>query len=54
METVASRVPSAPNAYTECDRFLQFPLAFGGSYTNNYASPDNTATQTWTYEGFAR
>ena len=32
-------MPSAPTVYTDYDRFLQFPLAFGGSYTNNYASP---------------
>ncbi len=52
LETVASHVPSAPNVYTDYDRFLQFPLALGGSYTNVYASPDNTGTQTWTYEGY--
>ena len=52
IENVASHVPSAPNAYTDFQRVLAFPLSYGGSYTDSYASSENSGTDTWTYSGY--
>lgn len=51
MENVATNVPTDPNVYTDHQRIMQFPLAFGASFSDTYASPDHTGSQTWTYEG---
>ena len=51
MENVATHVPSAPNVYSDHQKIMQFPFAFGTSFTDAFASPDHTGTDTWTYEG---
>ncbi len=51
MENVATHVPAAPNEYTDYQKIMQFPFAFGSSFTDTYASPDHTGSDTWTYEG---
>lgn len=51
MDNVATHVPSAPNVYTDHQRIMQFPFAYGTSFTDTYASPDHTGSQTWSYEG---
>lgn len=51
MENVATHVPAAPNVYTDYQKIMQFPLAFGNAFTDAYASPGHTGTDTWTYDG---
>lgn len=51
LENVASHVPSDPNVYSDFQKIMQFPFAFGTSFTDAYVSPDHTGTETWSYEG---
>jgi hypothetical protein len=51
-EVIASEVPAATNVYTDHERLLQFPLSLGGSFTDSYASPAHTGTETWTFTGY--
>jgi hypothetical protein len=51
MENVASHVPTAPNVYTNYQRIMQFPIAFGASFVDAFTSPDHSGTDTWTYAG---
>ena len=51
MDNVATHVPSAPNVYTDHQRIMQFPMAYGASFQDTYASPDHTGAQTWSYAG---
>lgn len=51
MENVAAHVPADPNVYTDFQRIMQFPMAFGASFVDAFTSPDHTGTDTWTYAG---
>jgi hypothetical protein len=51
VQNVATDVPADPNVYTDYNQILQFPIQFGGSFTDSYASPDNTGSSTWLAAG---
>lgn len=51
VQNVATDVPADANVYTDYNQILQFPIAFGGSYTDSYVSPDNTGSSTWLCAG---
>ena len=51
VQNVATDVPADANVYTDYNQILQFPIQFGGSFTDSYVSPDNTGSSTWLCAG---
>lgn len=51
IEVVASDVPAAPNVYTDNKYVMQFPLAYGQSFTDAYTDNDGPTSVTWSYTG---
>jgi len=51
LDMVATDVPEEPNVYTDLLRVLNFPLAFGTSFSDTWAGTAGSGTVTWTYAG---
>lgn len=50
-EIVVDEVPDSPNPYSDPKRVLQFPLSYGGSFTDTYVDTQGSGSATWTYNG---
>lgn len=51
MYAVADRVPGSPVLYSNTKKVLQFPLAFGNAFTDDYVNNNGPSNVTWTYSG---
>lgn len=51
MYVVADRVPTSTVNYTGTKKVLEFPMAFGNSFSDPYAGNSGPATVTWSYTG---
>lgn len=52
VQNMATNVPIATNDYSDYNQILQFPFAYGQSFTDAYASTNNTGSSTWMFAGY--
>lgn len=51
MYVLADRVPTSPVVYTNSKKVLQFPMAFGNTFSDDYANNGGPDNVTWSYTG---
>lgn len=51
MYVVADKVPTDIQLYTNTKKVLQFPMAFGNSFSDDYVDNDGPDNVTWSYTG---
>ncbi len=52
LDLLVEGVPDGPNLYSDPKRLVQFNLPFGGSFSDSYASPDESGNIIWTFVGY--
>lgn len=51
IDLLARNVPQSTLEYSDPSQVMQFPLAFGESYSDTYMNTNGGSTMTWTYSG---